>query len=428
MQPGGKGRGAYCLADGRAESLLTANLASYVRNHGVRMYYYDWGCFACPAGNHRGHMPGYGTEAIADAFLRHLQAMRKERPDIFLCNTGWYSPWWLEQYDALFFSGGDWNADLRGPPSFATMDLLGTWRDHVMKERLETRPYFPATGYINHGAISHNWKEWRPRAAQPRQALVNYVAMMFLLGPQIAEYILTLPELSEENRDDLAVVHHWGVARDDWLLADTRPLGGDPMKSEAYGFAHISAGSRGVVGFRNPTVLPRPATLTCDEHAGFWPSEEPWLAMTTYPFTRVEPRLLRYGESLPLSLSGQELRVLEVAHQQELARPVTLGCREQLLQSSPTQTVIGLLGQRPADGFHPQPNGDPRGCLRRQAVPDSRRRSPGGHPHGRCGQGVAEGASDERVAGRRASRSRFAAVGGCAARRASRLGASAGPG
>jgi len=51
-----------------------------------------------------------------------------------------------------------------------------------MKQRLEDRPWFPATGYINHGAISHNWKEWRDRAAQPRQAMVNYVAMMFLLG------------------------------------------------------------------------------------------------------------------------------------------------------------------------------------------------------------------------------------------------------
>jgi len=91
-EPGPQGRGAYCLADPRAESLLTGNLGRYVREHDVRMYYYDWGCFGCRAGSHRGHMPGYGTEAIADAFLRHLQAMRAARPGMFLCDTGWFSP------------------------------------------------------------------------------------------------------------------------------------------------------------------------------------------------------------------------------------------------------------------------------------------------------------------------------------------------
>ncbi len=346
-EPGPQGRGAYCLADPRAESLLTSNLGRYVREHDVRMYYYDWGCFACRAGSHRGHMPGYGTEAIADAFLRHLQAMRAARPGMFLCDTGWFSPWWLEWYDAVFFAGGDWNADLRGPPAYATMDLLGTWRDHVMKQRLEARPWFPATGYINHGAISHNWKEWCDRAAQPRQTLVNYAAMMFLLGPQIAEYILALPELSEENRDDLAAVHRWGIARDDWLLADTRPLGGDPMRGEAYGFAHVAAGNRGVIGLRNPTAVERSVRVACDEKLGFWPEPTPLVVTTTYPFTRAENKLLDYGQSLDVQLAGHELRVLEVSPPESLPRPMTLGCREQLLESGPERTVIELLGYEP---------------------------------------------------------------------------------
>jgi len=345
VQPGPEGRGAYCLADPRAESLLTANLGRYVREHGVCMYYYDWGCFACPAGNHRGHMPGYGTEAIADAFLRHLGAMRAAMPDIFLCDTGWFSPWWLGPYDAVFFTGvGDWNYHLNGPPSFATVDLLGSWRDSVMKKRLEARPYYPATGYINHGAISHDWIHWTRRAPQPRRAFIDYVAMMFLLGPQIAEYILTLPELSEANRDDLAAVHRWGLARDRWLLADTRPVGGDPMKGEPYGFCHIGPANCGVIGLRNPTVFDRAVKLTCDETLGFRPSPRPFAVLATYPFTQPGPKLLRYGDALEVNLAGHELRVLEVAEPSDLPRPVALGCREEPLECDGRRTRIALLG------------------------------------------------------------------------------------
>ena len=344
VEPGPAGCGAYCLADPRVESLLTANLGGYLREHGVAMHYYDWGMFACQAGNHRGHMPGYGTEAIADAFLRHLRAMRAERPKMFLCDTGWFSPWWLQWYDAVFFAGGDWNANLAGPPAYATMDFLGSWRDHVMKQRLETRPYFPATGYINHGAISHDWMRWQNRAPQPRQAFVDYVAMMFLVGPQIAEYILCLPELSEKNRDDLAAVHRWGIARDAWLLADTRPVGGDPMQGKAYGFAHVAVGNRGVIGLRNPTILPRNLKLVFDEKLGLWPSPGPLRVTTTYPYTRTEKQLVAYGESLEINLSPSELRVLEIGPPETLSRPVTLGCREQLLVAEPERTTIGLLG------------------------------------------------------------------------------------
>jgi hypothetical protein len=343
LQPNERSRAAYCLADPRVASLLTANLGRYMREHGVRMYYYDWGCFACEAGDHRGHMPGYGTEAIADAFLAHLRAMREIHPDVFLCDTGWFSPWWLKWYDAVFYNAGDWNSQLRGPPALATVDLLGTWRDAAMKKRLEARPYFPATGYINHGAISYYWMDWQPGGPQPRDSFVHYVAMMFLAGTQIAEYILNLPELSEANRDDLAAVHRWGIARDDWLLADTRPLGGDPLRGETYGFAHVVAGNRGIIGLRNPTVIEQDVTLVCDEKAGFWPSEEPFAVMTTYPFQHVEPRLMRFGETVRVPLAGQELRVIEVAPIRQLPRPVTLSCRQQVVESSSRRTVLALL-------------------------------------------------------------------------------------
>jgi hypothetical protein len=167
---------------------------------------------------------------------------------------------------------------------------------------------------------------------------------MFLLGPQIAEYILALPELSAENRDDLAAVHRWGLARDPWLLADTRPVGGDPLRGEAYGFCHLGQGNRGVIGLRNPTVFERSVTLVCDEKLGFWPSAERFALAATYPFHRAEPRWFHYGDALEVRLGGHELRVLEVATQAELARPITLGCREQLVEQGAQRTVISLLG------------------------------------------------------------------------------------
>ena len=97
------------------------------------------------------------------------------------------------------------------------------------------------------------------------------------------------------------------------------------MKGEVYGFTHIVDGNRGVIGIRNPTVLAQKAEFVCDEKAGFWPSDEPFFIMETYPRTCAMAKAVRYGESIELDLSGHELRVLEVGQQHSLPRPMALG-------------------------------------------------------------------------------------------------------
>ena len=116
------------------------------------------------------------------------------------------------------------------------------------------------------------------------------------------------------------------------------------MQGEVYGFSHVVRGNCGLIGLRNPTVFDQSIKLCCDESLGFRPSPRSFAVMTTYPHTRAEPKLLRYGESLEIGLAGHELRVLEVAPQADLPRPMTLGCREELVECDGQRTVIAVLG------------------------------------------------------------------------------------
>lgn len=337
--------GAYCFADPRVFEEFCGNLVSYVKQYGIASYKFDWGHFECGQPGHRGHLPGveYGFEAGAENFVRVHRALREAKPDIYLFNTGWYSPWWLWHYDAVFASGADYNFGLDGPPSFFTADLLCTWRDATIRGNLvRWSPFFPINSLMTVDPISYWWHDWECRAESPLRPFTDYFLTACLRGTQMIEVYNNIAAWSDAHAEAAAAVLKWMKAHDDVLLASTRYVGGDPLAGEPYGYAHFTKENRGILVVRNPSLQSQTIDIPLDETTGMWPTDKQYVVHVVYPFTMVLPETIRYGSTCRQALDGDEARVLEIWPLDGLHEPMPVGVRYQVTAREPGKTSYRL--------------------------------------------------------------------------------------
>jgi hypothetical protein len=340
-----KSQGAYCFADPRVLDEFQRNLVGFVRQYGIAAYKFDWGHFACPAANHRGHLPGevYGFEAGATNFIRAQQAFRQANPEIFLFNTGWYSPWWLWTYDAVFASGADYNFGLAGPPASSTAALLCTWRDATIRGNIvRWSPFFPIDSLMTVDPINYWWHEWDVHCESPLRPFTDYFLLAALRGTQMTEIYNNIAAWSGAHAEAAADVIRFMKAHDDVILASTRYFGGDPLHAEPYGYAHFDRRNRGLIAVRNPAVETRSLTIPLDESTGMWPDGKPCVLRVVYPYTMVLPGTVRYGATCPVQLAGDEVRVIEVWPLDALPEPMPVGCRYRVAGREPCSTSFRL--------------------------------------------------------------------------------------
>ena len=340
--------GAYCLGDPRVREEFQRNLVQHVQDYDLAAYKFDWGYFACEREGHRGHLPGldYGIEANTDNFIRVLEALRQAKPDIFLFNTGYYSPWWLFWYDAVFSAGADYNFSLRCCPAFTTCSALGTWRDAVVRGNLvQWSPCFPLSSLMHVSPINHWWHDWNARYQERLDRFTDYVLMSYMRGSQMTEIYLNIAALTEPHRDALAAVMNWAADNDDILLADTRLIGGDPLAGEVYGYAHVTRDHRGLVAVRNPHVEPADFTLQLDESAGIAPEASGLVAEIIYPYRLGLAAALKHGDGVQLHLESHETLILRLQPEAQLTEPLPLACRFLTDSASTGSTRCRLVGR-----------------------------------------------------------------------------------
>ena len=340
-----KSHGAYCFADPRVFTEFRDNLVDNVKQYGIASYKFDWGHFKCGQDGHRGHLRGeeYGFEAGAANFRRVHQALRQANPDIFLFNTGWYSPWWLWTYDAVFSAGADYNFGLAGPPAFSTASLLCTWRDATIRGNLvRWSPFFPLNSLMTVDPISYWWHEWEVRAESPLRPFTDYFLTAGLRGTQMTEIYNNISAWSDEHADAAVAILKWMKANDDVILASTRYLGGDPLRGEPYGYAHFTRDNRGILVVRNPDLQPHSITVALDESTGMWPDEKEYVVRRVYPSTLVLSETVKYGSKCEQSLSGHEVCVFEVWPTDALPEPMPVGCRYQVAAREKSKTTFRL--------------------------------------------------------------------------------------
>ncbi len=226
-------------------------------------YKFDGFCASCEAPGH-GHLPGlYAQEANTEAFIELLEAIRREKPDIFLDPTTgmWLSPWWLQYVDSIWGSvSGDY-PDIVVPAPIVR-DSATTTRDAVFRQRCQQHPGFPPAAIEHLGIIVITPEKWEDNAA----IVVGRGCRLLTL------YIN--PECFTKGRQDwafLASLLRW-TRHNAAILANTELILGDPFQREPYGYAHWRDG-RGILALRNPFIDPRKVRISLDETIG-WESAQ----------------------------------------------------------------------------------------------------------------------------------------------------------
>ena len=295
---------AYCFADSRASDLETRNLLDLQKRHRIAAFKFDWGKFNCGRRGHSGHIDGeaYSREAITDATIRMLAAIHAADPGVYLYNTGWYSPWWLMHYDAVYSGENDYNVALAGIPAATWNDLQVSWRDQVVYRNLVApRPQFPLSAVMNHSPITYQWTNDKFKADHgPLSSYADVFVMNFLRGNALFEMYMNLSNFDDGQRRIWAQVMAWAKANDRILLADSRFVGGEPFQGGVYGYAHFTDANDGLVGLRNPSLFAQPFAFALDEQIGFHPGGAPRALRVVYPFEATLGMDFKYGDRVEI--------------------------------------------------------------------------------------------------------------------------------
>ena len=247
---GSRSNGAYCLGHPRVMEEFGKNLCRYARQYGCSAYYFDWAWWKCDGADHRGHIAGeaYGLEANVTNYMQVMRDLRKANPQIVLYNSGWFSPWLLWHYDAVFSGGGDYGYALAGPPSYSTSSLLCSWRDEtILGNVVKWSPYFPLNSVMTADPISYEWYKWDVHSESPVRAVADHFVTAASRGGQAFEVHSNISAWSKDHYDAVAAILCWMRANDDVLLAHSRFIAATTTRQRGSACAGDFA-ARGVAG------------------------------------------------------------------------------------------------------------------------------------------------------------------------------------
>ncbi len=321
----------YCIADPRVKELLIKNLSRLVREYQSEFFSFDWlwwkTAWECPQGGHRGHIKGlkYSREAITDAFMELVKALRKEKPDIILEDLEVeLSPWWLFHVDALWSYAGEGS---RIPHTL----LDGSLRNWLLKTNV-----YPMNSIWYAVNPPHGWGPWpknqfldkheewqglvKRTGETPPREFANNLLMQYLRGSRIDEIFFLIENLTPLERRLYGDIMAWARAHAGILLNNTAWILGDPGKGHAYGLAHFLPDNRGIVGIYNPCPWKkRTVTLKFDESSNFSPGVKPVAAAIIYPYCKKLTAAAEYGDQFKLEVQGKELLVIATGKEAENA-------------------------------------------------------------------------------------------------------------
>jgi hypothetical protein len=185
-----------------------------------------------------------------EAMLRLTQALRRERPDLFISiTTGtWPSPYWLWYGDSTWRGGGDMGFHGAGSKreQWITYRDLETYRGVVKRA-----PLYPLNSLMTQG-FAHARHGPASECGNSAEEIRRELRSFFASGTCLQELYVSPGMMSARNWDDLAEAARWAHQNSD-VLVDTHWVGGDPEKGEPYGWASW-AKRKGILALRNPSA------------------------------------------------------------------------------------------------------------------------------------------------------------------------------
>ncbi len=184
-----------------------------------------------------------------DAVLSLGAELREERPDVFInLTTGtWPSPFWLKRVDAIWRGGGDyWFAGKAG----SRRQQWITYRDSAVYHGVvKLGPLYPISSLMTHGIIYA--KHTENLNVSSNNDLRCEIRSYFGSGTHLQEMYISPALMTEEDWDNLAEAAKW-ARRNSEVMKDVHWIGGDPLKSEVYGWAAWNR-DKGLLTLRNPS-------------------------------------------------------------------------------------------------------------------------------------------------------------------------------
>jgi hypothetical protein len=203
-----------------------------------------------------GAMTDGGDTAYAndmDAIIGVCRELRKAKPDVFISATvgTWPSPFWLRYVDSIWRQGED--TQLAGVGNGRERWI--TYRDATVYSRIVQRgPLYPIQSLMVHGIVISN--RGLPAQMTRIEESVQHEARSFCgTGTDLQELYLTPELLTPAMWDSIAEALKWSQRNADCLV-DSHWIGGNPGKSQVYGFASWIPG-KGVLTLRNPSDKPQ---------------------------------------------------------------------------------------------------------------------------------------------------------------------------
>jgi len=296
----------FCLAGRNYHEKFKQIVLEMVRRYRVNHFKFDGIPYGCNDPGH-GHLPGvYSREAHVRAFIDILKSIRAADPEVFLnITTGnWLSPWWLPYTDVVFMGGLDYGF-LNDVPAVSERDKAITYRDKILYDNFRLHAcQFPHNSLMTIGIIKGLLGSEGGRD-ETLEAWAHNVIMNYSRGSMMTELYISPSMLKPEEWQALGSIMRWAHVNSDVLLGEARFIGGDPGRRQVYGYSHFKDG-RGIVTLRNPSIERQVFELALDERGG-----EAYRARVIFPYTELLPGTFRYGDSLPLTLEGFEVKVLE---------------------------------------------------------------------------------------------------------------------
>jgi hypothetical protein len=317
----------FCLAGPKYRDKFRKVVMEMVGKYRANHFKFDGLLYGCNNPEH-GHLLGvYSREAHLRAFIDLLQAIRAADPEIFLniTTSNWLSPWWLMYSDVVFMGGFDYGF-LNEVPAVSERHKGITYRDKVLYDDFRRYEYqFPNSSLMTIGIIK-GLLGAEGGTGESLDDWTHNAIMNFSRGTMLTELYISPSMLSDPEWENLGKVMRWATDNSDVLLADTRLILGDPARAEVYGYSHFTK-DRGIITLRNPSIEPRTVSVPLDRGSGVEPSFPRFQAKVGYPYNELLSGSFGYGDSLPFTVQGYGVVVIELAADDSAFKALRSGVR-----------------------------------------------------------------------------------------------------
>ena len=238
-----------------------------------------------------------GTERLIKIFKR----LAEINPRIFIAitNGAYLSPWWMQHVDIVWLINA---ADAAGGSS-RTQELV--YRDGIYHQIWQDEhTKFPMNSIFNH-------EPKKTSTGEPEQVFRDYLFMNLSRGTGFIELYIKTHTLSPSDWDVMADGLKW-AQRMFPAFKRVRMHGGDPRKSEVYGYTAWSE-KLGYASFHNPSDRVQKYTFVLNRHCGIpsgASSRHFRCSSATVADSSRFPSEVKYGDEIHLTLQPHEIVLL----------------------------------------------------------------------------------------------------------------------